>query len=100
MDSKVLLEVAKRLKEHPEVPSRLARHPYFKKSRISSWGRPEPIKVPKKAKKKARLTKVQREILKAFKEYDKACVKCEVPSGGWCRCCEKYSCGKGGANHT
>ena len=38
--------------------------------------------------------------LKEWKEYDRACKRGEVPSGGWCNCCETYACGRGGVNHT
>lgn len=91
MNPKVLTEAAKRLKEHPEVSSRLL-NAQFKRS---SWLKPESIG---KKPIKLRLTKVQKDILKSFERFMEvnACLECGTPFGGWCKNCEKYSSGKNG----
>ena len=88
MNPKVLIEAAKRVKDNPKVPSRLL-HSQFKRS---TWLKPEPIKN-KPAKQ--RLTKVQKDLLKAFDLFMKvnACLTCDTPAGGWCRNCKKYTIG-------
>ena len=49
-----------------------------------------------KKKIKHRLTKVQKDLLKAFDWFLKvnACLTCETPVGGWCRNCKKYTIGQ------
>ena len=34
------------------------------------------------------------ELCREFEEFDKACEEGKVASGGWCKCCERYDCGR------
>ena len=38
--------------------------------------------------------KIRKNLLADWKEYDKLCEEGKVPSGGWCKRCERYDCGR------